>query len=61
MTQNNISLQFNSQLISMVDLNKFTLEELEILLEKKRQNEADKNFFNLITVLVIWIISRLFI
>ena len=43
----------------MMDLSKVTLEELEKLLETKLKDKADKYFFDLITVLVIWIISHL--
>ena len=45
----------------MMDLSKVTLEELEKLLKRKLKDEADKYFFDLITVLVIWIISHLFL
>ena len=61
MTQNNISLQLKNQFTSMMDLSKVTLEELEKLLKRKLKDEADKYFFDLITVLVIWIISHLFL
>ena len=37
----------------MMDLSKVTLEGLEKLFETKRQDEAEKYFFYLITVLVI--------